>query len=73
MTPQTAAVLDALGSGAYGYEVIRATGLPSGTVYPILRRLEASGVLDGRWEACDPVAEGRPRRRFYTPTNGGPT
>jgi len=44
---------------------MRATGLPSGVVYPILRRLEGAGRLVSSWEQVDPVAVGRPRRRVY--------
>ena len=49
-----------------------ATGLPSGTVYPILRRLEAEGCVRSRWEK-DGVArkEQRPPRRYYELTAGG--
>ena len=53
------------GGCVYGYEVMRATGLPSGVVYPILRRLEGAGRLVSWWEDVDPVAVGRPRRRVY--------
>jgi DNA-binding PadR family transcriptional regulator len=51
-----------------------ATGLPSGTVYPILRRLDAEGCVRSRWEK-DGVArkEQRPPRRYYELTTGGKT
>lgn len=67
LTYPTAAVLLAVRSGhRYGFDVMDATGLPDGTVYPILRRLERRGVLEGRWEAEDTArAEGRPQRRYY--------
>jgi DNA-binding PadR family transcriptional regulator len=51
-----------------------ATGLPSGTVYPILRRLEQEGLLRASWE--DPVTardEQRPPRRYYAITPAGET
>jgi PadR family transcriptional regulator PadR len=48
-----------------GAEISRATGLKSGTLYPVLVRLEQAGWLASRWEADDPKALGRPRRRFY--------
>ena len=47
----TAAVLLAIRSGhRYGFDIMEATGLPSGTVYPALRRLEAAGCLTSEWE-----------------------
>ncbi len=49
-----------------GAEISRATKLPSGTLYPILFRLERAGWLESRWEDGDPSLLGRPRRRFYT-------
>ena len=49
-TYPTAAVLLAIRHGhRYGFDVMDATGLPDGTVYPILRRLERRGVLEGAW------------------------
>jgi DNA-binding PadR family transcriptional regulator len=49
-----------------------ATGLPSGTVYPILRRLDAEGCVRSKWEK-DGVArkEQRPPRRYYELTAAG--
>lgn len=49
----------------YGLEICSAAGLPSGTIHPILARLERVGWLTSRWEEIDPKAEGRPRRRYY--------
>jgi PadR family transcriptional regulator PadR len=49
----------------YGLEVCSAAGLPSGTVHPILARLEKIGWLESWWETVDPKEEGRPRRRYY--------
>lgn len=49
----------------FGLDVMRATGFPSGTVYPILTRLLNAGWLDAHWERIDPVREGRPARRWY--------
>jgi PadR family transcriptional regulator PadR len=54
-----------------GAEVGRATKLASGTLYPILLRLEGAGWLDSRWETEDPKELGRPRRRFYRVTGVG--
>ncbi|MCP9486999.1 MAG: PadR family transcriptional regulator [Gaiellaceae bacterium MAG52_C11] len=55
----------------YGLEVARQAGLPSGTLYPILARLEAAGWVESAWEAIDPVAEGRRPRRYYRLTGEG--
>jgi DNA-binding PadR family transcriptional regulator len=70
MTLQTQLVLRALldepSKERYGLELCDPVGLPSGTVYPILARLERVGWVESRWE--DPAvheAAGRPRRRFY--------
>ncbi|MFI7598975.1 PadR family transcriptional regulator [Actinoplanes sp. NPDC049681] len=57
----------------YGLQLMEATGLPSGTLYPILVRLEAAGWVRSEWEDIDPVAEGRPSRRYYRLTAEGET
>jgi PadR family transcriptional regulator PadR len=49
----------------YGLEICEAAGLPSGTIHPILARLEGLGWLESRWEDASPQEEGRPRRRYY--------
>ena len=54
-----------------GMDIARETKLASGTLYPILSRLELAGWLDSRWEADDPHALGRPRRRYYRVTGIG--
>jgi PadR family transcriptional regulator, regulatory protein PadR len=51
-----------------GAEIGRASKLASGTLYPILLRLEGAGWLQSRWEREDPSELGRPRRRFYRVT-----
>jgi DNA-binding PadR family transcriptional regulator len=75
MTIPTQLVLRALlaepSAELYGVEIGRAAGLPSGTVHPILARLEAIGWLASRWEDVDPRAEGRPARRYYRLTADG--
>jgi DNA-binding PadR family transcriptional regulator len=56
----------------YGLDLCDTTGLPSGTIYPILARLERIGWVESDWE--DPethIAEGRPRRRYYLLTREG--
>lgn len=49
----------------YGLQICQAAELPSGTIHPILARLQGYGWLQSRWEDIDPVKEGRPRRRYY--------
>jgi PadR family transcriptional regulator len=68
-----ALVLQAVTQGfAYGFEIMRAAHLPSGTVYPLLRRLEAGAMLASRWEDADSAHdEGRPPRRYYESTSAG--
>lgn len=68
-----ALVLQALTQGyAYGFEIMRAAHLPSGTVYPLLRRLEAEGLVESSWEDAERAhAEGRPPRRYYSATREG--
>jgi PadR family transcriptional regulator PadR len=68
------AALLAAGSASaerYGLQLMHDTGLPSGTLYPILVRLERAGWVQSRWEEADPVAEGRPQRRYYRLTADG--
>ncbi|MCA2216793.1 PadR family transcriptional regulator [Jidongwangia harbinensis] len=55
----------------YGLQLMQDTGLPSGTLYPILVRLERAGWVESRWEDIDPAAEGRPSRRYYRLTADG--
>ncbi|MEH1168355.1 PadR family transcriptional regulator [Micromonospora sp. CPCC 205539] len=55
----------------YGLDLMRMTGLPSGTLYPVLHRLRAAGWLTADWEAIDPVEAGRPARRYYRLTAEG--
>lgn len=73
MTHATALVLHAVARGhRYGFDVMDVTGLPSGTVYPALRRLEENGVLKTTWEApAVSESEGRPRRKFYEVAGAG--
>lgn len=54
-----------------GAEIGRVAKLASGTLYPILLRLEQSGWLESRWETEEPSVLGRPRRRFYRVTAVG--
>jgi PadR family transcriptional regulator PadR len=56
----------------YGLELCALAGLASGTIHPILARLEGIGWLESRWETdVDPHQAGRPRRRYYRLTPDG--
>jgi PadR family transcriptional regulator, regulatory protein PadR len=55
----------------YGLQICTEAGLPSGTIHPILARLEGLGWLESSWEDTDPREEGRPRRRYYKLTQAG--
>lgn len=73
LTHPTALVFQALlEEHHHGFDIMEATGLPSGTVYPILRRLDAEGLVRSRWER-DTIArqEQRPPRRYYELSAGG--
>jgi PadR family transcriptional regulator, regulatory protein PadR len=75
MTLPTQLVLRALlqepAQPRYGLELGQLAGLPSGTIHPILARLEQVGWLRSQWERIDPSEQGRPRRRYYTLTPDG--
>lgn len=49
----------------YGYDLMKAAKLPSGTLYPMLARLEAEGLVTSAWEEPRQDASGRPPRKFY--------
>jgi PadR family transcriptional regulator PadR len=57
--------------GRSGAEISRALGIGSGTLYPMLARLERTGWLASEWELVDPVEVQRPRQRFYRLTAVG--
>jgi len=57
--------------GRSGAEMSKTTKVGSGTLYPMLARLEAAGWLTSEWEVIDPSEAGRPRRRFYRLTGVG--
>ena len=73
LTFATGVVLQAIARGhSYGFEIMDASGLPDGTVYPALRRLEQAGMLASRWEDQEAAhAERRPARRHYRLTAEG--
>lgn len=69
----SALILQTVNSGfMYGFDIMEVTGLPSGTVYPALRRLEHDELIAGSWED-EKAASGkdRPRRRYYKMTRAG--
>ncbi len=68
-----AIILKALSLGyQFGFDIMEVTGLPSGTVYPALRRLERDGLVSSSWEAEEQaVKEQRPARRYYTLSKQG--
>lgn len=69
----TAMILQAIGSGyVYGYTIMEATGLPSGTVYPAMRRLERDQLIRSQWERQSIADEElRPARKYYKLTRSG--
>ena len=73
LTITAVSVLQAVANGyEYGFDVIDQTGLPSGTVYPALSRLERDGYVRSAWEDDGEAhAEGRPARRNYRLTAAG--
>ncbi len=68
-----ALILQTVDNGcSYGFDIMDATGLPSGTVYPALRRMETEGLISSQWEpAKKAVAEQRPPRKYYRITRAG--
>jgi PadR family transcriptional regulator PadR len=57
--------------GQSGAEISKATSVGSGTLYPMLARLEALRWLSAEWEQIDPREAGRPRKRYYRLTGLG--
>jgi PadR family transcriptional regulator, regulatory protein PadR len=55
----------------YGYDLMKAAKLPSGTLYPMLARLQQDGLVDSEWEAQRESAGGRPPRKYYRLTAEG--
>jgi DNA-binding PadR family transcriptional regulator len=73
MTYLTGVVLHAIASGyRYGFDIMDSTGVPDGTVYPALRRLEGAGMLEARWEdGAEAASLNRPARKYYRLTPDG--
>ena len=68
-----ALILQALDAGfVYGFSIMEMTGLPSGTVYPAMRRLERDELIRSNWERQSIAdAEQRPARKYYRLTATG--
>jgi DNA-binding PadR family transcriptional regulator len=56
-------------SWSHGYELCRLAGIKSGTLYPLLIRLESQGYLEAEWQS--PTESGRPPRHAYRLTVAG--
>jgi DNA-binding PadR family transcriptional regulator len=68
-----ALILQAIQAGfVYGFSIMEMAGLPSGTVYPAMRRLERDGMIRSHWEKQSIAdAEQRPPRKYYKLTTTG--
>lgn len=64
-----AVLLDGQGQWAHGYDIMKRAGVKSGTLYPLLIRLESRGLLEAQWQ--DPSEPGRPPRHAYRLTSAG--
>jgi len=65
------AALSQLGTAEYGYSLLKKLAdlgldVDQGTLYPLLRRLEAQGLLESVWK----LEEARPRRYYVISTEG---
>jgi len=70
-----ALILQAIHAGfVYGFSLMEMTGLPSGTVYPAMRRLERDGISQSQREQQSiGDADPRPLRKYYKLTRAGKT
>jgi PadR family transcriptional regulator, regulatory protein PadR len=64
-------LLESPQEGRSGAQISKATKIGSGTMYPLLQRLELAKWIEGEWEEVDPSEAGRPKRRFYKLTPAG--
>ncbi|WP_228539359.1 PadR family transcriptional regulator [Nocardia sp. XZ_19_385] len=75
MTVQTLQVLQTMlvrpNEEHYGLAISERTRLPTGSIYPIMTRLETAGWVTSAWEDIDESAEGRRKRRYYQLTQEG--
>jgi DNA-binding PadR family transcriptional regulator len=58
-------------SPRYGYEMMKAAGVKSGTLYPMLKRWQDEGMVVAEWEDAASAPEGRPARKYYRLTGEG--
>ncbi len=63
--------LDDVSARRYGYDLMKAAKLPSGTLYPMLARLQDEGLVTAEWEPQREDASGRPPRKYYQLTGDG--
>ena len=73
LSHSAAIILQAIDAGfVYGFSIMEMTGLPSGTVYPAVRRLERDALISSQWED-QAIAEAgqRPARKYYQLTQAG--
>jgi DNA-binding PadR family transcriptional regulator len=68
-----ALILRTISSGhRYGFDLMDVIGLPSGTIYPALRRLERDGLIESEWEQVEVAhVKQRPARKYYTISKAG--
>jgi PadR family transcriptional regulator, regulatory protein PadR len=66
-----AVFLSDVDTARYGVDLMEQSGLGSGTIYPILQKLQAAGWVSSEWEREDPAELGRPVRRYYLLTPNG--
>ena len=73
LSHSAALILKALSLGyEFGFDIMEVSGLPSGTVYPALRRLERDGLVESYWESeVDAASRRRPPRRYHAITANG--
>lgn len=73
LTYITALILQAIEAGfVYGFSIMDVTGLPSGTIYPAMRRMEEDQLIRSRWERQSIAArEQRPPRKYFQLTTSG--
>jgi len=68
----SAIILQAVATGRrYGFEMMDATGLPSGTIYPALRRLEKARLIRSDWESTKAAESYGPPRKYFRVTGEG--
>ena len=64
-----AALFEGRGQWRHGYDLMKQTGLSSGTLYPLLMRMTEQGLVEAEW--CEPAQPGRPARHVYRLTAAG--